>query len=189
MNANAYPTEPTRHTAPIEPDDRRTTKPAGILTGVQCFRETVSLLCAVLLCLSIAPQALSQDVAPASPETAAISSEHLARPGAVEEKNGLASGMQSPAPAYLSTRAQLQDGWYIGMEPGVAFAPKMTVFGMDNDVATTCDGFFVTDTSNAQGCNPPPSEWSNEVGTGSGVVAGLALGYRIRNMRVEGEYS
>jgi opacity protein-like surface antigen len=82
----------------------------------------------------------------------------------------------------------MQGAWYIGMELGAAFAQKMKVVGMDNDVATTCDRFFVTDTSNAQGCNPPPSEWSNEVGMGSGVVAGLALGYRIQNLRVEGEY-
>ena len=188
MNTNAYHTEPIPRVALAGLEDFRTAKSAETLPGAQRFRTMISLLCAMLLCASIAPQTLSQSLAPSSPETITVSSEQLAPTGAVQEKNALAPEMQSPSTAYPSTRTLVQNGWYIGMELGVAFAPKMKVFGMDTDVATTCDGFFVTDTANAQGCNPPPAEWSNEVGTGSGVVAGLAFGYRIQSLRAEGEY-
>ena len=189
MNTNAYPpTERPRHRVLAGHRDSAKTKPATVWAGVQGFHATISLLCTVFLCASITPQALSQALAPASPETADISSEQLARADAVQEKDGLNPGAQSPTTAHSSTRTRVQGGWYIGMELGAAFAPKMKVLGMDNDVATTCDGFFVTDRSNAQGCNPPPAEWSNEVGTGNGVVAGLALGYRLQNLRAEGEY-
>ncbi len=188
MNTNAYHTEHIRHAALAGLEDCRTTKSAETLPGAQRFRTMISLLCAMLLCALIAPQALSQSLAPSSPETITVSSEQLAPTGAVQEKNALVPEMQSPSTAYPSTRTLVQNGWYIGMELGVAIAPGMHVDGSDSDVATTCDGFFVTDTGNAQGCNPPPSEWSNQLDGGSGVFAGLALGYRFGNLRAEGEY-
>ena len=166
MNTNAYPTEYLRHRLPTGHQDSGKTQPVKTLPVAQCFRKMISLLCAVLLCASITPQALSQSLAPASPETAAISSEQFAHPDAVQEKDGLNSGVQSPTNAHSSTRTRLQGGWYIGMELGVAFAPGMKVFGMDTDVATTCDGFFVTPSGNPEECDPPPAEWSNELDAG-----------------------
>ena len=81
MNTNAYHTEHLRHVALAGLEDCGITKWAGTLPGVQRFRTMISLLCAMLLCASIAPQALSQSLAPSSPETITVSSEQLAPTG------------------------------------------------------------------------------------------------------------
>ena len=86
------------------------------------------------------------------------------------------------------------DGWYMGMDLGFAKAPGIEVAGTDNDVATTCDEFFirsvpgVSENINKKDCNPPPTSFSNEVDGGTGILAGASLGYRRGNFRVEGEY-
>ncbi len=82
-------------------------------------------------------------------------------------------------------RALAADGWYMGMDLGFAKAPGIDVAGTDNDVATTCDGYFVPGVSE---CNPPPTAWSNDLDGGTGIMAGASLGYRRGNFRVEGEY-
>ena len=88
-----------------------------------------------------------------------------------------------------------KDGLYIGMDLGIAVAPGMDVNSSDNDVGTTCDGFINNNgsggylvTPTESNCNPPPSAWSNEFDGGTGVLAGVALGYRLGSFRVEGEY-
>lgn len=82
-------------------------------------------------------------------------------------------------------RALAADGWYMGMDLGFAKAPGIEVAGTDNDVPTTCDGYFVTGVSE---CNPSPTAWSNDLDGGTGILAGAALGYRLGDFRVEGEY-
>ncbi len=77
-----------------------------------------------------------------------------------------------------------KDGWYLGMDLGVAMAPGMDVTSSDDDVGTTCDG-FINPTAN---CPRSPSSWDNEFDGGTGVLAGVALGYRLGSFRVEGEY-
>lgn len=83
-------------------------------------------------------------------------------------------------------RALAADGWYMGMDLGFAKAPDLKVDGGDNDVPTTCDGFFV-DTPTCDQNRPLTSFW-NEVDGGTGILAGAALGYRLGDFRVEGEY-
>ena len=91
----------------------------------------------------------------------------------------------------LSGQALAQDGLYMGMDLGVAIAPGMSVSGTDNDWSTKCDKIInPTQAETGDGCffPPPPSAWVDQVGEGSGVLTGLARGYRRGNLRVEGEY-
>ena len=88
-----------------------------------------------------------------------------------------------------------KDGFYIGGDLGIAVAPGINTDNSDNDVGTTCDGFINNDGSNvhlvtprAKDCNPPPSEWDNGFGGGTGFLAGASLGYRMGNFRAEAEY-
>ena len=97
--------------------------------------------------------------------------------------------------------AQAASGLYLSSEIGVHFAkgPKLTI--APNDRASICDEFinplFATVTSVAgfedTNCTGPNrgagSGWSNDFGSDRGVLAGLALGYRVRpNVRLEVEY-
>ena len=94
----------------------------------------------------------------------------------------------------FSGQALAADGWYMEMDLGFSMAPRIDVAVEDNDVATTCDEFFMGGFSPEEiprperNCNPAPSGASNELDGGSGVLTGLALGYRLGNFRVEGEY-
>ena len=96
-----------------------------------------------------------------------------------------------------------QDGWYMGMDLGAAVAPGMDVKtgGLDDWVSSAdaahsairCDktinpdGFQVEEGA----CGNAPSTWGpmdESFDGGRGILAGLALGYRIGNFRAEGEY-
>ena len=79
-----------------------------------------------------------------------------------------------------------KDGWYMGMDLGVAMAPGMDVTSSDDDVGTRCDPFV--NPNAALDCDRSPSSWDNELDGGTGVLAGVALGYRLGSFRVEGEY-
>ena len=86
-----------------------------------------------------------------------------------------------------------KDGWYMGMDLGVAIAQSMDVTGRDNDLGTVCDRIINPDDLglSAGECEREGGEgdrWTNEVDGGAGVLAGLALGYRLGDFRVEGEY-
>ena len=107
-----------------------------------------------------------------------------------------------------------KDGFYIGGDLGIAVAPEMDMEGTDNDYGTICDKHinrteFVTfenqggldrppepipeddKTQYATDCSthPPPSQWfHNGIDGGTGLLAGVALGYRLGSFRVEGEY-
>ncbi len=105
-------------------------------------------------------------------------------------------------------QASAGDGWYMGMDLGVAIAPGLDMHGTDNDYPTKCDKFINPDGvqttqgaapgSNPTDCSvtPEPSSWTNELDGGLGVLAGMAVGYQWRNVRgypwgnfrVEGEY-
>lgn len=86
-----------------------------------------------------------------------------------------------------------QDGWYVRMEQGAALAPGMTVHGSDGDWSTKCDllsspAQVETDPTSCASA-PPRAEWYSDVDGGTGVIAGLVLGYRLNRLRVEAAYS
>ena len=97
--------------------------------------------------------------------------------------------------------ASAASGWYLSSEIGVHFAkgPKLKIF--PNDRASICDEYinplYSTVTTvmgfadaNCTGPNRGAgSGWTNDFGSDYGVLAGLALGYRLRpNLRLELEY-
>lgn len=94
----------------------------------------------------------------------------------------LAVGLQ------LSGPAAADDGLYLGLELGASASENMDVWGSANDVATTCDEFFVVRNAETLGCDAPPSSWVNTIDGASGILAGAQLGLRRGNWRFEGEY-
>ncbi|MCY3727710.1 MAG: outer membrane beta-barrel protein [Nitrospira sp.] len=91
-----------------------------------------------------------------------------------------------------------KDGFYMGMDLGIAVAPEMGVEAWDNDVSTRCDGFINNDGSgghlvmpNEGDCtqsNRDAFSWLQQFDGGTGILAGASLGYRMRSFRVEAEY-
>lgn len=88
--------------------------------------------------------------------------------------------------AVFSGPVLAEDGLYMGMDLGIAVAPGVDVTTSDNDTSTQCDGFI--NPAPAPDCGPKPSSWFNDFDGGSGLLAGVALGYRLGSFRVEGEY-
>ena len=96
-----------------------------------------------------------------------------------------------------------KDGFYIGGDLGIAVASEMDMKGNDNDYDTPCDkdinptGFQTNENSGGlespKDCSVVPKErqslwFHNGIDGGTGLLAGVALGYRLGNFRVEGEY-
>ncbi len=82
-------------------------------------------------------------------------------------------------------QALAKDGWYMAMDLGVAVAPGLDTRSSDNDFPTTCDQFIDQNTT----CTTLSNEkWTNNFDGGTGVLAGLAMGYHWQNFRIEGEY-
>ncbi|MDE3260149.1 MAG: outer membrane beta-barrel protein [Gemmatimonadota bacterium] len=100
----------------------------------------------------------------------------------------------------LPGRARAQDGWYLGMQLGAAAAPGMDVRtgGLDDwsssDVSSVrCDMTLNPDRVQVEpgACSDVPQPWGpleESFGGGRGILAGMVLGYRMRSLRVEGEY-
>ena len=89
-----------------------------------------------------------------------------------------------------------KDGLYLGMDLGVAVAPDMDVQtgGLDDwsttGADTKCDATINPDRVQASYCSNDPQVWlgKESFDGGSGILAGLAVGYRLGSFRVEGEY-
>ncbi len=97
----------------------------------------------------------------------------------------------------FSGQAWAKDGWYMGMDLGVAIAPGLDVSARDNDYGTVCDkiinpdGYQVGNAPHQDACDPSSErgdKWTDDFDGGVGVLAGLALGYRLGDFRIEGEY-
>ncbi len=101
-------------------------------------------------------------------------------------------------------QALAKDGWYMAMDLGVAVASGPDTRASDTDYPTTCDQFILDpagtndgthsslavakDATDGGTCEGSNEKWTNEFDGGTGVLAGLAVGYRWQNLRVEGEY-
>ncbi|MXW02820.1 MAG: outer membrane beta-barrel protein [Holophagales bacterium] len=99
------------------------------------------------------------------------------------------SGLSTILTLLAAVPVAAQNGPYIGFELGIGNGASMVLDGTDNDVATTCDGWIVPIDGTNAGCDPPPSAWSSDIGGGSGMMGGLAVGYRFGNIRAELEYT
>ena len=102
-----------------------------------------------------------------------------------------------PALLFSSGQIWAKNGFYMGMDLGIAVAPGMDVESWDNDVATQCDGFINNDGAGnflvppRKDCNQSTRDafsWIQQFDGGTGLLAGVALGYRLERLRVEGEY-
>ena len=98
---------------------------------------------------------------------------------------------------FSSGQAWAKDGLYIGMDVGVAVAPDMDVQtgGLDDwsstGADTRCDATINPGLQvEASHCTGEPQTWlaKESFDGGSGILAGLAVGYRLGSFRVEGEY-
>ena len=95
-----------------------------------------------------------------------------------------------------------KDGFYLGMDVGVAVAPDMDIKtgGFDDwspapeqgaeVLGHRCDRIINPQglQTNAMCPDSPPWQMGESFDGGSGILAGLAVGYRLGSFRVEGEY-
>ncbi len=91
------------------------------------------------------------------------------------------------APVSFVADRTAYDRWYLGMDLGVALAQDLDTNGRDNDLPTRCDQ-FITMAGAPASCPAGQDRWTNQFDAGAGVLAGLQVGYRWRDFRVEGEY-
>ena len=80
---------------------------------------------------------------------------------------------------------------YMGSDFGVTLVPNLRLVGTDNDWGTRCDLLINPnglETGTECDTPPPPTEWTNDSGSGTGIAAGLAAGYRFGRYRAEVEY-
>ena len=80
---------------------------------------------------------------------------------------------------------------YMGSELGFTLVPNMRLVATDNDWGTRCDLLINPEgleTGTECDTPPPPTEWTNQSGSGKGTAAGLAAGYRFGRYRAEVEY-
>ena len=87
--------------------------------------------------------------------------------------------------------AEAQTGPYIEVGLGMGLAPPLTAQGSDNDWGTKCDLIInplLAEVGNECDTAPPQTSWTNEFDGGSGIEAGLAIGYDWGSIRLEGEY-
>lgn len=98
---------------------------------------------------------------------------------------------------FSSGQVWAKDGLYLGMDIGVAVAPDMDVDtgGFDDwstsGNGTRCDATINPDRLQGGACANEPAVWgpaTESFDGGSGILAGLAVGYRLDSFRVEGEY-
>lgn len=104
--------------------------------------------------------------------------------------------------AFFSDPVWAKDGFYLGMDVGVAVAPDMDVQtgGVDDwspevgpdgqSLGTRCDLTINQQAIETGGRCPDGTPWDvmDSFDGGSGILAGLAVGYRLGNFRAEGEY-
>lgn len=98
-------------------------------------------------------------------------------------------------------QASAADGWYMGMDLGVAISPDVDVEtgGLDDwtssnpELLARCDVTLNPERVQTEGlqCRDDPQPWGpmkESFNGGMGILAGVALGYRMGNFRIEGEY-
>ena len=89
---------------------------------------------------------------------------------------------------FPSGQVWAKDGFYLGMDLGIAVAPEMNIESWDTDVGTPCDGYIDPDASPCTQYNRDTFAWLQQFDGGTGVLAGASLGYRMGSFRAEAEY-
>lgn len=76
-------------------------------------------------------------------------------------------------------------GFYLSSELGVNFAPTLNTIGGDNDRASRYDEYINPNYASTEGYNPNRpgigDSWMNEFDRAEGILAGAAVGYRMRD--------
>ena len=103
-------------------------------------------------------------------------------------------------------QASAADGWYMGMDMGVAISPDVDVetgglddwtqpsnSNTDSNTDVRCDVTLNPKRVQVEEgqCSDDPGPWGpmkESFDGGLGILAGVALGYRMGNFRIEGEY-
>ena len=93
--------------------------------------------------------------------------------------------------AGYATAVADERGPYVRMDLGATAAPGLSLRGSDNDWSTRCDLLINPlglEAGDECAVAPPRSSWTSAFHGGSGVRAGLTLGYDWGAVRLEGEY-
>lgn len=96
---------------------------------------------------------------------------------------------------------QAGTGFYLSSDLGVNFAPVLKTVGGDNDRASRYDEYFNPNYATTEGYDPHRPDigdsWKNRFDSSKGILAGAAVGYRLRErypkyllggFRLEAEY-
>ena len=89
--------------------------------------------------------------------------------------------------------SQTGSGFYLSQEVGLNLAPAVELLGNSNDRASRCDEFINPRYAEVPGCTDPDrgsgAGWRTAYDRASGVLAGVAAGYRFGGrLRVEAEW-
>lgn len=81
--------------------------------------------------------------------------------------------------------AQAGNGFYLSSDLGLNFAPSLNTIGGDNDRASRYDEYINPNYATTEGYNPHRpgigDSWKNEFDSAQGILAGAAVGYRLRD--------
>lgn len=88
-----------------------------------------------------------------------------------------------------ATNAFAREGLYFGADIGAAIPQKLNSSHRDTDVPTNCDQLLTSWLSlKDDKCKRGQDKWTNSFDLGTGILAGVNLGYSLRKLRVEAEY-
>lgn len=107
------------------------------------------------------------------------------------------------AAVLLSFAFPVSAQWYGSAEVGINFGQSFNTTGTSNDRASVCDGYINPTYDQVErtpgyndgntNCTGPDrgatGDWTNRIGSDTGLLAGAAIGYRMRSgLRFEAEY-
>ena len=93
--------------------------------------------------------------------------------------------------AVASGFAHAGSGFYLSSEMGANFAPGLDIKGTGYDGASECDEFINPDFDEQSRCVAiqKPGGWKSDMDGASGILAGVAVGYRLRDRYPDGPWA